>query len=130
MSLYGIGTDLVQVARMEKLHARHGQRILDKLMSAEEQREFKRRKKAPAAALASAFAVKEAFVKALGTGFRGVGYTDVGLLRKTSGQPELCYSPKLKALLKKRGVGAAQVSLSDEGGFVLAFVCLERADKA
>ena len=74
-----------------------------------------------------AFAANEAFVKAFGTGFHGVGYRDAGVVHEKSGKPVLIYSRKLAALMKKRGAGAGHVSLSDEGGLIIAFVVLERS---
>src|SRR3546814_2142971 len=66
--LYGIGVDILRVERMEKLLDRHGQKLLNRLLCAKELREVRARKNR-ARALAMCWAAKEAFVKALGTGF-------------------------------------------------------------
>lgn len=128
MSIHGIGTDLLSVTRIEQSYARHGLRFAKKILSAAELRSW-RASREPVRALAMAFASKEAFVKALGTGFRGVSHTDVGTARDELGKPVFAYSRKLRALLKARGIGVAHLSLSDDGGMVCAMVVLERAER-
>jgi holo-[acyl-carrier protein] synthase len=123
--IYGVGVDLVERARIERLHARHGAAFAKKILCARELKELAGRGKNPAHTLASAFAAKEAFVKALGTGFKDVGYRDAGVLRESSGKPVLIFSRGLAARLKKLGIAASHVSLSDDGGFVCAMVVLE-----
>lgn len=125
--IYGIGVDILRLERMQKVYARHGQRLVKKILCAAEQREWRANGgKKPERFLAMAFAAKEAFVKALGTGFVGVGYRDAGVVHEESGKPVLVFSRKLRALLKQRGISAGHVSLSDEGGLICAFVVLER----
>ena len=96
--IYGIGTDLLRIDRCEALYARQGQRALTKLLMPEE------RAALPAAksigyGIARAFAAKEAFVKALGTGFHGVSYQDVGALREPKARPRLIVSRAMQARL-------------------------------
>lgn len=124
--IYGIGTDILREERMDKIHARHGGRLAEKILCEAELAELERSKH-PARYLAKAFAAKEAFVKALGTGFRGIGHRDVGAVREASGKPVLVYSPALQQRLNELGIVAGHVSLSDEGGLVCAMVVLERA---
>jgi holo-[acyl-carrier protein] synthase len=126
-ALYGVGVDILHVSRMQKVSGRHGQRLLERILSDAEQQECATRGKDVARYLAKAFAVKEAFVKALGTGFVGVTHRDVGALRDADGKPGLAFSAALKKKLKARGVGAAHVSISDDGDLVCAMVVLERA---
>lgn len=123
-SIYGIGVDILRVERMEKLLAKHGNKLLDRLLCAKERREVRARKN-PARALAMCWAAKEAFVKALGTGFDGIGWKEVGVVREANGRPVLVFDRKMKARIKTLGVGASHVSLSDDGGFVSAYVVLE-----
>lgn len=123
--VYGIGVDVLRVQRIEKVYARHGERFVERLLHPEELKAFARAAK-PAVFLAKAFAVKEAFVKALGTGFRDVAHDDVGSRRDGLGKPTLVYSPKLERILKRLKIRAAHVSLSDEGGIVAAMAVLER----
>jgi holo-[acyl-carrier protein] synthase len=123
--IHGIGTDILRVSRVEKVHARHGERFVERLLHPRE-RELLATQKSPALYLAKAFAVKEAFVKALGSGFRGVAHSDVGSVRVQRGKPELVFSDKLKKRLNHAGVARAHLSLSDEGDWVCAMVVLEK----
>lgn len=122
--IYGIGIDLLQQERMDKVYARHGERLVKRILLDAEQRELARNKR-PARYLAMAFAAKEAFVKALGTGFRGVSYRDAGTVHEKSGKPVFVYSPRMKARLKKLGIVASHVSLTDEDGMIGAYAVLE-----
>lgn len=124
-AIYGIGVDLLRQERVDRVHARHPERFANKILCEAELAEFARSKR-PARYLAMAFAVKEAFVKALGTGFRGVSYRDAGTLHEKSGKPVLVYSRAMEARLARLGVGAGHVTLTDEGGMICAMVVLER----
>jgi holo-[acyl-carrier protein] synthase len=126
--LHGVGVDILRIERMERLLARHGRRVLVKLLCAAELREVRARTNT-ARALAMCFAAKEAFVKALGTGFAGVGYRDAGVVREAGGRPRLIFSRSMQTRLRREGIGAAHLSLSDDGGMVCAYVVLERADR-
>jgi len=124
--LHGIGVDLVEIARMEGMLQRQGGRLLDKLLMPAERREVSKRNDR-ARALAMCWAAKEACVKALGTGFSGVGFRDVGVLRADNGRPQLVFSVAQRKRLTALGVGAAHVSLSDDAGMACAYVILERS---
>ena len=123
--LFGIGVDILHVERIEKVYARHGERLVERLLHPLEVKDFRRVTK-PAQYLAKSFAIKEAFVKALGTGFAGVAHDEVGAVRNGLGKPELVYGPRLKRRLKQLGITRAHVTLSDEGGTVCAVAVLER----
>ncbi|HEX7382210.1 MAG TPA: holo-ACP synthase [Nevskiaceae bacterium] len=127
-AIYGVGADLLRVERGQRLWERYGERAARKLLHPVEHRLLVAGRD-PGRLLARSFAVKEAFVKALGTGFAGIGidFNEVGAARGPDGQPRLAYSKRLAARLAARGVGAGHVSISDEGGLVIAFVVLERA---
>lgn len=123
--IYGIGVDILRQERMEKVWLRHGERLVERILCEAEREEFARSKK-PVRFLTMAFAAKEACVKALGTGFHGVGYRDVGSVHEASGKPVLVFSDKLRQRLDPLGIVASHVSLSDEGGLICAMVVLER----
>ena len=123
--IYGIGIDVLRVKRIEAVYQRHGERFVERLLHPLERKEFEAHSR-PAQYLAKAFAVKEAFVKAFGTGFFGVNHGDVGVVRRKLGRPEFVFSPRLKARLKRLKIRAAHISLSDEGGIVGAVAVLER----
>ncbi|MCH9829150.1 MAG: holo-ACP synthase [Gammaproteobacteria bacterium] len=127
--IYGTGIDLVHVPRIAGVHERHGERFVDRLLHDAERREFEalslpRRR---VLYLAKAFAVKEAFVKAMGTGFRGIAHAHVGAVRSESGRPSLIYVAALSRQLESLGIIGAHVSISDEHEFALASVTLETA---
>jgi len=122
----GIGTDIVAVARLGKLYARHGARALEKLLAPGEQADFIRAKD-PARFLAKRFAAKEALGKALGIGVAAPAtLPNIAVVHDTQGKPAFDYAPELAQLLAERGL-VAHLSISDEAEFALAFVVLERA---
>ena len=125
MTIYGIGIDVLRVARIARVHKRHGERFVARLLHPLEREEYEAARR-PVQYLAKAFAVKEAFAKALGTGFFGVAHDDVGVVRRKLGKPEFVFSRRLKARMKRLKIKAAHISLSDEGGTVGAVAVLER----
>ena len=125
MTIYGIGIDVLRVARIARVHKRHGDRFVARLLHPLERAEYAMSQR-PSQYLAKCFAVKEAFVKALGTGFFGVSHDDVGVVRRKLGKPEFVFSKRLQARLKRLKIKRTHVSLSDEGGTVGAVAVLER----
>lgn len=125
--IYGIGNDLLLVERMEKALARHGERLPQRILHPREQARYaaSRRK---GNFLAKSFAVKEATVKALGLGFRGIGHSDVGWDADPRGKPLLCLSEHGQQFFDERNITAGHVSLTDEAGLVMAVVVLECED--
>ena len=87
--ILGIGNDICDIRRIEKTLARFGDRFLTRVFTDEERaRAFRRA--APASTLAKRFAAKEAFSKALGTGFRfGVHLKDIGVVNSSTGRPSI-----------------------------------------
>jgi holo-[acyl-carrier protein] synthase len=123
--IYGIGTDLIEIARIERALARFGGRFAERILCAPELARFNRHRR-PVAYLAKRFAAKEAFSKALGTGIHApANWHGVWVSNLRSGQPVLEFSPALRALLKARGIGRAHLSLSDEREIASATVVLE-----
>jgi len=123
--IYGIGTDIVAVARMADLYARHAERTLEKLLAPEE-RAACRQAAAPSRFLAKRFAAKEAFGKALGTGVRApVLLPDISVVHDALGKPAFAFAPALAAYLAERAL-TAHLSLSDEQDHAVAFVILEQ----
>ncbi|MFT4046499.1 MAG: holo-ACP synthase [Solimonas sp.] len=125
-ALYGIGVDVLRVERMQKLLDKHGDKLLRRLLAPRELREVKARANR-ARALAMCWAAREAFLKAMGTGFDGIGWKEIGVIREANGRPVLIFDRVMKKRIREAGIGAAHVSLSDDGGFVCAYVVLERA---
>jgi holo-[acyl-carrier protein] synthase len=126
--IYGVGTDLVSVHRLQAMYRRHGERALPRLLSAAEMVELRGRGLGEADTgrfLAKRFAAKEAFAKAMGTGVRApVSLTAISVLHDALGKPSLGFAPPLAALMAERQL-RAHLSLSDEADQVLAFAVVE-----
>jgi holo-[acyl-carrier protein] synthase len=125
--IIGIGIDTVSISRMEKLIRARGEHFLVKIFSDNEIGEgMKRRKNAPY--FAARFAAREAFVKALGTGFgRGVSFRDITVQKGNGGRPELLFSARTEPLLKARGIERCHMSITHDGDCAQAIVILEGA---
>jgi holo-[acyl-carrier protein] synthase len=123
--IVGIGTDLIEVNRIEKALGRWGDRFARKVLVDHELERYARHRK-PAHYLAKRFAAKEAFSKAMGTGIHyPVNWQNVGVANLPSGKPVLRFSPPLAALLERRGIVSVHVSLTDERDMAAATVILE-----
>ncbi len=125
--IYGVGTDLIEIARIERALARFGERFARRILCEPELRRFRAHRQ-PANYLAKRFAAKEAFTKALGTGIHApANWHGVWVVNLRSGKPTLEYSDALRRLMAERGVGGAHVSLTDERAMAAATVILECA---
>lgn len=126
--IHGVGTDVVQVSRMEAVWQRHGEAFARRTLMPQELEWFARTKH-PIRFLAMHFAAKEAIVKAVGTGFRhGVWVRDVGFVPDFRGKPCVIFSLRGEAVCRQLGVGEAHVSLTDEAGLVVAMAVAEKAE--
>jgi holo-[acyl-carrier protein] synthase len=123
--IYGVGTDLVEIPRVERALARFGLRFAQRILCEPELRRFRAHAK-PAAYLAKRFAAKEAFTKALGTGIHApANWHGVWVSNLRSGKPQLEYTARLAALLETRGIRRSHLTLADERGIASATVILE-----
>jgi holo-[acyl-carrier protein] synthase len=126
--IFGIGTDVVQLARVQATFDRHGEHFVRRLLMPEEETAFRGYKR-PVRFLAMRFAAKEAIVKALGTGFaHGVWIRDVGIAANAWGRPEVIWSDRGRALRDRLGAGEGHVTLTDEAGLVVAVAVLMRKE--
>jgi holo-[acyl-carrier protein] synthase len=124
--IHGIGTDIVQVARIAQIHARFGARFVERLLLPEEEAAFRGQAR-PSRFLAMRFAAKEAIVKAMGTGFsHGMWIRDTGVAPDARGRPGIIWSERGRALRDELGIGEGHVTLSDEAGLVVAVAVLMR----
>ena len=122
--IYGIGTDIVAIARLGLLYQRHPERTLSKLLAPAERAEFAAAAD-PARFLAKRFAAKEAFAKALGSGIRPPATLPaIAIGHDALGKPSFSYAPALAAHMAERGL-SAHLSISDEREVAVAFVVLE-----
>jgi holo-[acyl-carrier protein] synthase len=123
--IYGVGTDVVEIGRIEKALERFGQRFARRILCEPELKRFENHR-LPVAYLAKRFAAKEAFTKALGTGIRApANWHGVWVSNLRSGKPVLEFSEPLQRLMTDKGVTHSHVSLSDEKGVAFATVILE-----
>jgi holo-[acyl-carrier protein] synthase len=126
--ILGIGTDLVDIRRIERTIARHGDRFLDRIFTSIE-RELAECRANRAATYAKRFAAKEACAKALGTGFRsGVFFRDLGVVNLPSGRPTmqlvgaaLC---RLQAIVPTGFEPHIDLAITDEYPMAQAFVVI------
>ena len=126
--ILGIGSDITDVRRIEKVIARHGERFLARIFT-EKERARAERKKKKVETYAKRFAAKEACAKALGTGIRaGVWWRDMGVVNLPSGRPtmELTGGAKrrLDAITPKGYEARIDLTITDEGPTAHAFVII------
>jgi holo-[acyl-carrier protein] synthase len=119
--IIGVGTDIVDVRRIQKTLTRYGKRFTGKVLCAEERRSLSG---SPLAAyLARQFSAKEAVSKALGTGMRsGVHFKNIEIARKRSGDPLVKLTGEAKFRAEELGVSDIHISMSDERDYAIAYV--------
>lgn len=128
--IYGIGTDIIQISRVEEALTRNGERFAEKILGPEELEKYRRRKAKVEARglrfLATRFAAKEAFSKAIGLGMHmPMTWRAMQTLNAPSGKPVAVTSGVLKEFMEKNGL-TAQVSITDEAEYAVAFVIVEK----
>ncbi|MDC0079556.1 holo-ACP synthase [Pseudomonadota bacterium] len=123
--IYGIGTDLVDLDRIKKMKSLSA--FAEKILGAQELEEYaKLLDGSKQFYLGKQFAGKEAFVKALGTGFKDPIFPkDIQILRNELGKPEILLSAVAKSYVEDLGITKSHVSLADESNHLLAFAVLE-----
>lgn len=125
MSVIGIGVDFVEVERIEHSLARFSDRFLHRVFT-DGEIEYSMSMKFPARHLAARFAAKEAVSKAFGTGIgKAMGWRDIDVRKKESGEPYLVLSSGAQELAKERGVNQALITLSHTDHHAMAMVVLE-----
>ena len=125
--IFGIGTDIIRLDRIEATLTRFGEHFVRRLLLPAELSDYRRYRR-KARFLAMRFAGKEAVVKALGTGFaHGMWIRDVGIVQNDWGKPEIIYSERGRALCARMGVGEGHVTLTDDAGLIVAVAVLLRA---
>ena len=127
--IFGIGTDICEIRRIEATLARRGDRFAERVLGSNELQVFHARlARSPARGaryLATRFSAKEAFSKAIGTGIRWpMTWRACEILNEPSGKPVLRLSGELEAWFTERGL-TAHVTLSDESGYATSFVVIE-----
>ena len=126
--IIGIGSDVTDIRRIEKVIGRHGERFLARIFTDAERARAERRANAPAT-YAKRFAAKEACAKALGTGMRsGVWWRDMGVVNLPSGRPTMKLTggalKRLQAITPEGCEAKIDLTLTDEGPMAQAFVLI------
>jgi holo-[acyl-carrier protein] synthase len=121
----GIGTDMIEIERMQASFDRFGERFLERIFTPGEIA-YCMRKKNAAESLAARFAAKEAGAKALGTGIsRGVSWKEIEVRREPSGRPTLHWSGRAGELAQQMGVKHTSLSLTHSRQLAMAVVIVE-----
>jgi len=121
----GVGTDMIEIARIAQSIDRYGERFLRRIFTPGEI-DYCRRKKNAAESFAARFAAKEAAAKALGTGIsHGVSWLEMEVVREPSGRPTLHLSGRAAARAARIGVANVSLSLTHSRDLSLAVVVME-----
>ena len=128
--IIGIGSDLCNIDRIANSLARFGDRFVQRVFTPVEQAKAERRTLMRAATYAKRFAAKEAFSKAVGTGFkRGVFMRDIGVVNLPSGAPTLALTggakARLDALIPPGHAAVVHLTMTDDLPWAQAFVIIE-----
>ena len=112
MQIVGIGIDVIEVERIDEAVEEFGDRFLERIFT-EGEREYCGRQKRPAIHNAARWAAKEAVSKAFGTGIGAeLGWTDIEIVRRKSGEPELVLHGRAKEFAGEIGVREVKISLT------------------
>lgn len=123
--IYGIGTDIVEVTRIESSIAQFGDDFAKRILADSEMANYQD-SQIKARFLAKRFAAKEAFSKALGTGLRApCTFQNIAVSHDDLGKPILVLAPDLTAWMHQKNIQHTYISISDEKNLAAAFVVLE-----
>jgi len=128
MAVVALGIDLARIERMEGALARRGQRFKDRVFTPGEQRYCDVRK-AAGASYAGRFAVKEAVMKMLGTGWaRGVRWVDIEVVREPGQAPTVALHGRTGEIAHERGIARVHISITHDAGIAAAVAIGETGD--
>ncbi len=124
--IFGIGVDLVEIPRIERLLQQYGERFARRVLTELEWPGFQRTNK-PVFFIANRFAAKEAFSKAMGTGFRyPVTLQNISVAQNKAGKPYYVVSDVLAAKMQQHEITGHHLTISDEKAMACAVAILER----
>lgn len=124
--IYGIGIDVIQPHRVARLLEKYGDRFVKRVLTPLEQPRYLRSAQ-PVLFLANRFAAKEAFSKAMGTGFRyPVTLQCISVVQNSAGKPGLAFNESLEAMVQRNGITGHHLTISDESNLACACVVLEK----
>jgi len=124
--IYAVGTDLVEISRVERIIEKWSERFTGRVYSDVEIR-YCSEMAFPARHFAARFAVKEAFLKCVGRGmFAGVRFRDVEVINGPEGKPDLVLHGKARDMVDEAGITGSHISISHTDRYAIAFVVLEK----
>jgi holo-[acyl-carrier protein] synthase len=121
-SIIKVGTDICSVQRIADSHARFGKRFAQRILTEREAAYVFGRERNMAQRFAARFAAKEAIAKALGTGWNGIGWKEVEITRRQSGEPGVVLHGRAAVRAEFLGLTDFEVSLSHEKEYATAVV--------
>lgn len=125
MSIVGLGLDLAQISRFEDAYARRGDRMLERLFTPAE-RAYCDRKKDRMSSYCGRFAVKEAVMKVLGTGWtRGVRWIDIEVVRAPGSAPRCVLHGETAEIARRLGIARIHVTITHDAGIAAAVAVAE-----
>lgn len=116
--MYCIGTDIIEISRIQEAIDRWGERFLHRIYTEPELRLCRKKP----ASLAIRFAGKEAVMKALGTGAKGISWREIEILPDSRGKPLVHLYGKAQNKAESLGLDGLAISLSDSREYAIAFV--------
>jgi holo-[acyl-carrier protein] synthase len=123
--IFGIGTDIVQVLRLQRSIERFGERFARRILAESEFEDYRRHSR-PANFLARRFAAKEAAAKAMGTGISGgIALGQISVTHESSGKPTLMFTGHALEYTRTHRIRATHISIADEADYAVAFVVFE-----
>jgi holo-[acyl-carrier protein] synthase len=124
--IVGLGTDMIEISRIERSLEQFGERFLKKIFTPGEISYCQRKKKNAAESFAARFAAKEAGAKALGTGIsRGITWKEIEVRREPGGRPTLHLSGRARERAHQMGVARLSLSLTHSRDLAMAVVIAE-----
>jgi holo-[acyl-carrier protein] synthase len=123
--IVGCGIDLVKIERIEKIIKRWGDNLTSRMFTPLEREYCKKRNSNKYQSYAGKFAAKEALLKALGLGLRGVNWTEIEISNNELDQPIIKTSGKLNIIASKKGVSKYFLTISHTKDYAIAEVILE-----
>lgn len=123
--IFGVGLDMVEIDRMERIHTLHGERFVRRICRPGEVEP--RADRALAQHLAGLFAAKEAVLKALGTGWSaGLGFSQVEVVKQKHGAPAVRLHGRAANLAEERGITHVHLSITHDGAYAAAVAIAEK----
>lgn len=123
--IFGVGTDIVDIERIERSVERHGEKFAERILAPEEMERYQQTKN-KINYLAKRFASKEAVSKALGTGMRhGIDFVQLVITNDEIGKPKVNLEGKAREWAEQQGIITIHLSISDEKKHAIAFAIAE-----